>query len=319
MSGHSHWAGIKHKKEATDQKRGKVFSKLLAAVSAAAKSEPNPDFNPRLRTAILKAREASVPQENIERAVKHAAEAGANLEELTFEAYGPGGIAIMIEAISDNKNRTVQEIKTVLKESGGKWAESGSVRWAFEPRGRGGRMEREIPAGGHTSTTGKSLRRSLKRSRKTMTCKRSLRTPPCPRQINNMIALGIDPGTRRIGYGIVRSEGTALAYLAAGILKIKSMDDVSALEETKKGVDRLIKKYEPDVLGVEKLYFAKNQKTAIAVAQARGVILLAAREAEDPHKGIRPERGEARHDGLRLCGQGRDPQDGPPYPSKARP
>lgn len=145
MSGHSHWAGIKHKKEATDQKRGKVFSKLLAAVSAAAKSEPNPDFNPRLRTAILKAREASVPQENIERAVKHAAEAGANLEELTFEAYGPGGIAIMIAAISDNKNRTVQEIKTVLKESGGKWAESGSVRWAFEPAGAEGEWNAKFP------------------------------------------------------------------------------------------------------------------------------------------------------------------------------
>lgn len=138
MSGHSHWAGIKHKKEATDQKRGKVFSKLLAAVSAAAKSEPNPDFNPRLRTAVLKAKEASVPQENIERAIKRAAEAGDALEELVFEAYGPGGIAIMIEAVSDSRNRTVQEVKMILKEHGGKWAESGSVRWAFEPAAEGG-------------------------------------------------------------------------------------------------------------------------------------------------------------------------------------
>lgn len=133
MSGHSHWAGIKHKKEITDQKRGKVFSKLLAAISAAAKSEPNPDFNPRLRTAVMKAKEASVPQENIDRAIKRAAEAGDDLEELTFEAYGPGGAAIMVHAISDKKNRTVQEIKMILKERGGKWAETGSVRWAFEP------------------------------------------------------------------------------------------------------------------------------------------------------------------------------------------
>jgi len=132
MSGHSHWAGIKHKKEITDQKRGKVFSKLLAAISAAAKSEPNPDFNPRLRTAIAKAREATVPQENIERAVKRASEAGEKFDELTFEAYGPGGAAIIIEAVSDNRNRVVQEIKTILKEHGGKWAESGSVQWAFE-------------------------------------------------------------------------------------------------------------------------------------------------------------------------------------------
>ena len=141
MSGHSHWAGIKHKKEITDQKRGKVFSKLLAAISAAAKSEPNPDFNPRLRTAIATAREVSVPQENIERAIKRASETAAGLEELTFEAYGPGGIAIIIEAISDNRNREVQEIKLILKEHNGKWAEAGSVRWAFEPPAGNGERE----------------------------------------------------------------------------------------------------------------------------------------------------------------------------------
>ena len=132
MSGHSHWAGIKHKKEITDQKRGKVFSKLLALISAAAKTEPNPDFNPRLRTAIAKAREASVPQDNIERAIKRAADSTEELEELVFEAYGPGGAAILVEAISNSRNRTVQEIKTILRDHDGKWAESGSVRWAFE-------------------------------------------------------------------------------------------------------------------------------------------------------------------------------------------
>lgn len=133
MSGHSHWAGIKHKKGVTDQKRAQSFSKLLAAISAAAKTEMNPDFNPRLRTAMEKARENKVPAENIERAIKKASEAGVNLEELVFEAYGPGGIAILIEAISDSKNRTVQEVKKILNELGGKWAESGSVRWAFSP------------------------------------------------------------------------------------------------------------------------------------------------------------------------------------------
>jgi len=135
MSGHSHWAGIKHKKEAADQKRGQVFSKLLAAVSAAARTEPSPDFNPRLRTAIEKAREAAVPNDKIEQAVKRAHEASAAIEELTFEAYGPGGAAILIEATSDNRNRTVQEIKKILDEEGAKWAESGSVRWAFSAEG----------------------------------------------------------------------------------------------------------------------------------------------------------------------------------------
>jgi YebC/PmpR family DNA-binding regulatory protein len=132
MSGHSHWSGIKHKKETTDQKRGKVFSKLLALISAAARTEPNPDFNPRLRTAIAKAKEAAVPAENIERAIKRASEAGEGLDELLFEAYGPGGAALIIEAISNNRNRAVQEVKTILKDHNGKWAESGSVQWAFE-------------------------------------------------------------------------------------------------------------------------------------------------------------------------------------------
>ena len=155
MSGHSHWAGIKHKKEITDQKRAKVFSKLLALISAAAKTEPNPDFNPRLRTAIGAAKEMAVPQDNIERAIKKASEAGNDLEELLFEAYGPGGIAILIEAVSDNKNRTVQEIKTILKDNNGKWADSGSVQWAFKkatdpsaPLGTGGyepKFPQDIP------------------------------------------------------------------------------------------------------------------------------------------------------------------------------
>jgi crossover junction endodeoxyribonuclease RuvC len=93
-----------------------------------------------------------------------------------------------------------------------------------------------------------------------------------------MISLGIDPGTRRIGYGIVRSDGSSLTFVAAGILKIASDNDSSALEEAKQEIDALIKKHKPEIVAVEKLYFAKNQKTAIAVAQARGVILLAIEE-----------------------------------------
>ncbi len=134
MSGHSHWAGIKHKKGITDQKRGKIFSKLLALIAAAAKDEPNPDFNPRLRTAVTKAKDAGVPADNIARAITRAADQTEGLEELVFEAYGPGGAAILIEAISNNRNRTVQEIKTILRDHAGKWAETGSVQWAFEKK-----------------------------------------------------------------------------------------------------------------------------------------------------------------------------------------
>lgn len=146
MSGHSHWAGIKHKKEITDKKRAKIFSKSLKLVSAAARTEPNPDFNPRLRTAVAKAREAGVPADTIERAIKRAADPAEKLEELLFEAYGPGGAAIIVEAVSDNRNRTVQEVKTVLRDHNGKWAESGSVQWAFErPGGPGGEWSAKFP------------------------------------------------------------------------------------------------------------------------------------------------------------------------------
>ena len=148
MSGHSHWAGIKHKKGIADQKRGQVFSKLLSAITAAARTEQNPEFNPphkkvmwginpRLRTAIQKAKQANVPSENIERAIKRAKESGGAVEELTLEAYGPAGTAILIEAITDNKNRTIPEIKKILSEQEAKWAEPGSVQWAFRKTNAG--------------------------------------------------------------------------------------------------------------------------------------------------------------------------------------
>ncbi len=132
MSGHSHWSGIKHKKEVADKKRGLIFSKLLNAVSIAARKEPNPQFNPNLRTTVEKAKESGVPAEKIESAIKRASSASDNLEELTMEAYGPEGAAIIIEAATDSKNRTISEVKKILSDHGAKWAETGSVRWAFE-------------------------------------------------------------------------------------------------------------------------------------------------------------------------------------------
>lgn len=137
MAGRS-FKQIKQQKGAADIKRGVIFSKLLSAVSAAAKIEPNPDFNPRLRTTIEKARAASVPLENIERAISKATSGETVSEEVLFEAYGPGGVALLIEAITDSTNRTVAEIKLLLRENNGKWAEPGSVTWAFEPSIEGG-------------------------------------------------------------------------------------------------------------------------------------------------------------------------------------
>jgi len=131
MSGHSHWAGIKHKKGTADQKRGLVFSKLLNAISIAAKTETNPQFNPRLRTAVEKAQQNNVPKDNIERAIKRATEQ-KDLEELLIEAYGPEGSAILIEAVTDSRNRTISEIKKILSDNNAKFGEQGSVKWAFE-------------------------------------------------------------------------------------------------------------------------------------------------------------------------------------------
>lgn len=146
MSGHNKWTQIKHQKGVADQKRGQLFSKLLNSIALAARPDPNPDFNPRLRAAILKAKDANVPQDNIERALKKALDKSDHLEKLILEAYGPGGIAILLEVITDNKNRTVAEVKKILNDAGGKWAETGSVAWAFEEnRGEGERWKAKFP------------------------------------------------------------------------------------------------------------------------------------------------------------------------------
>jgi len=134
MSGHNKWSQIKGKKGVTDAKRGQLFGKLLKAISIAAKSAPNPQFNPRLRSAIEKAKEFNVPQENIERAVSKAGEE-KNLEDVIIEAYGPEGVAIIIEAITDNTNRTINEIRHILDLHGAKMANQGSVLWSFSSEG----------------------------------------------------------------------------------------------------------------------------------------------------------------------------------------
>lgn len=134
MSGHSKWKQIKHKKGLVDKKRSQLFSKLLSVVSTAARKEPNPKLNPELKTAIERAREANVPLENIKRALSRVSSYG-DLEEFVAEAYGPGGVAVLVFAETSSKNRTAQEIKLLLKNLDGKWADPGSVRWMFEQKG----------------------------------------------------------------------------------------------------------------------------------------------------------------------------------------
>jgi YebC/PmpR family DNA-binding regulatory protein len=138
MSGHSKWSTIKRKKGATDAKRGQLFTKLAREITVAARTGiPDPDANARLRIAIQKARSESMPKDNIDRAVARAA--GSNsadqYEEIYYEGYGPGGTAIMISTMTDNKNRTVGELRAVLVRAGGSLAENGSVSWMFDQTG----------------------------------------------------------------------------------------------------------------------------------------------------------------------------------------
>ncbi len=138
MAGHSKWANIQHRKKAQDAKRGKLFTRLIREVTIAVKAGgPDPGGNPRLRLAWDKAMAGNVPKDTIERAVKRAAGDGdsSDIEEVRYEGYGPGGVAVLIEATTDNKNRTVGEIRHFFSKYGGNLGESGSVNWLFDKRG----------------------------------------------------------------------------------------------------------------------------------------------------------------------------------------
>ena len=138
MAGHSKWANIKHRKGAQDAKRGKIFTKIIKEITVAARlSGGDQDANPRLRKAVSNARSNNMPQENISRAIKKGTGEleGVNYEEMVYEGYGPFGIAIYIEVITDNKNRTVSELRYILNKYNGSLAEPGSVSWMFKRAG----------------------------------------------------------------------------------------------------------------------------------------------------------------------------------------
>jgi YebC/PmpR family DNA-binding regulatory protein len=137
MSGHSTWATIKHKKGALDAKRGKAFTRLIKEITIAAKAGGDPDGNPRLRTAVAAAKAENMPADNIKRAIQRGTGElpGAIYEEITFEGYGPSGVAIIVETTTDNRNRTVSEIRHAFSKNGGNLGESGSVRFMFAKKG----------------------------------------------------------------------------------------------------------------------------------------------------------------------------------------
>jgi YebC/PmpR family DNA-binding regulatory protein len=138
MSGHSKWATIKHKKAATDARRGKVFTKLIRELTIATRTAgADPVTNPRLRTAILTAKSENMPNDNIERAIQRGSGTleGETLDEVTFEGYGPGGVGLLVQVVTNNRNRIVSEIRHMLSKNGGNMAETGAVGWMFERKG----------------------------------------------------------------------------------------------------------------------------------------------------------------------------------------
>ncbi|HLW98694.1 MAG TPA: YebC/PmpR family DNA-binding transcriptional regulator [Candidatus Acidoferrales bacterium] len=137
MSGHSKWATIKHKKAATDAKRGRVFTRLIREITMASRGGTDPNTNARLRTAIASAKSENMPGDNIERAILRGSGQmeGTQLEEITFEGYGPGGVALLVQVVTDARNRTVSEIRHAFSKNGGNMAEAGAVGWMFERKG----------------------------------------------------------------------------------------------------------------------------------------------------------------------------------------
>ena len=134
MSGHSKWATIKHKKAATDAKRGKTFTRIIKEITIAARSGGDPDGNPRLRSAVLAAKAASMPSDNIKKAIMRGTGEieGGQIDEVMFEGYGPGGAAVLVNVATDNRNRTVSELRHVFSKNGGNMGEQGCVAWMFE-------------------------------------------------------------------------------------------------------------------------------------------------------------------------------------------
>jgi YebC/PmpR family DNA-binding regulatory protein len=134
MSGHSKWATIKHKKAATDAKRGKMFTRIIKEINIAARNGGDPDSNPRLRTAILAAKGVSMPADNIKKAIMRGTGEleGGQIDEVLYEGYGPGGAAVLVNVATDNRNRTVSEIRHCFSKNGGNLGEQGSVAWMFE-------------------------------------------------------------------------------------------------------------------------------------------------------------------------------------------
>ncbi len=354
MSGHSKWSTIKRAKGITDAKRGALFTKVAREISVAARQGGgDPDANYRLRLAIEKARSVNMPADNIKRTIDKATGGGdaEQFEEIVYEGYGPGGVAVLVEAQTDNRNRTAAEVRSMFAKSGGQLAGSGAVAWQFEPRGlisvpRAGVDADEvaltaIDAGAEDVDTDgdetieiytspgdlEAIRRTLEilrrrgrlgRVRDDRQADRRARLvqgapgPPArgaargprrrpagdgqlrhPRRRlcrgRRVKVLGIDPGTAALGYGIVERSGGRLREIDHGCLTTSpDLPLPERLLQIHALVDELLALHQPDLMGVERLFFSRNVQTALGVGQARGVVLLAAAQHGTPVREATP-------------------------------
>jgi len=233
MSGHNKWSTIKHKKGAADAKRGKLYTKLIKEITIAARTGGgNPDGNPRLRTAIQNARAASMPLDNITRAIKKGTGEleGEAIEEVTYEGYGPGGVAIMVDATTDNKNRTVSEIRRIFAKGGGNMGESGCVGWMFDKKGQitikkeavteDKLMELVLDAGGEDVVDAGDFWQVLTRSSDLYAVNDALQKAGIPIE---------ESAVARIPQNTVKVEGKVAAQVIKLIEALEDSDDVQSV------------------------------------------------------------------------------------------
>src|SRR3989344_2941690 len=322
MSGHSKWSQIKHKKSITDQKKGALFSKIARELTEAARAGgPDTDINARLRASIEHARSSGLPKENIARAVLRASGAtdADSARDFLYEAFGPEGVLILIEGTTDNKNRSLAEIRKILSDHGAKFSDPGAVLWNFEKRGllfvrredspdateyqielavidAGARdYEKDGDVWVVETLTGETervrhpdkrtgLRLPRKNSHRAfrrgsggahVPSRRAFRPRRCRRcvykrqnRLTSMIILGIDPGTTAIGFAVLDCGAKKPILLDAGLLDT-ALQPPDRFLRIHDAIRTLISRWKPSSIAVEKLFFEKNKKTAMAVAEAQ--------------------------------------------------
>src|SRR5438093_730701 len=248
MSGHSRWSQIKRKKGKADVQRGKLFSKILREITVAARNGGgDPKANMRLKGAIEMAKEANMPQDNIKRAIqKGTGEVpGESYEEVTYEGYAPGGVALLIHVLTDNRNRTGPEIRHVFEKQGGNLGSAGAVAWMFERKGVIHVDAEKISE-------------------------------------DDLLAKALDPGLAATGYAVITPSPGRAVVVDSGVIGTASDLPLEArLSTIYDVVDRLLVSHAPSVLVLEDVYTAcRFPRAALLMAHARGVVCLAARQHE---------------------------------------